>query len=189
MRSDREEALEAEIARLDGLGLKSCAAVAPAPRTAATHISTDLTRRWLAYELQVKRLRRPRSGNPASPEAALARPSRPILTIRHRPTSVSSPALVLTREWNGIDTPCHGPGGGLRVPRRALRIAVASGAPNHRHPLVGAARSLASSAEGRRRHDGADPPLRRLHPQVLGGGARTGLQLPPCPDGRPARPT
>ena len=37
MRSDREETLEAEIARLDGLGLQELRqAVAPAPRTAAT---------------------------------------------------------------------------------------------------------------------------------------------------------
>ena len=55
MRSDREQTLEAEIARLDGLGLQELRQVwrqrlgAP-PR----HISTELTRRRLAYELQVK---------------------------------------------------------------------------------------------------------------------------------------
>ena len=55
MRSDREETLEAEIARLDGLGLPELRQVwrqrlGPPPR----HISTELTRRRLAYELQVK---------------------------------------------------------------------------------------------------------------------------------------
>src|SRR5580704_14709361 len=55
MRSDREQTLEAEIARLDGLGLQELRQVwrqrlGPPPQ----HISTELTRRRLAYELQVK---------------------------------------------------------------------------------------------------------------------------------------
>jgi Protein of unknown function (DUF2924) len=55
MRSDRENTLEAEITRLDGLGLQELRQVwrqrlGPPPR----HISTELTRRRLAYELQVK---------------------------------------------------------------------------------------------------------------------------------------
>ena len=51
MRSDRENTLEAEITRLDGLGLQELRQVwrqrlGPPPR----HISTELTRRRLAYE-------------------------------------------------------------------------------------------------------------------------------------------
>jgi hypothetical protein len=76
--------------------------VAPAPRTAARHISTELTRRRLAYELQVKlycglkpetrrRLKQLYKAFKADP--------------RHTPSSNLGlkPGLVLTREWNGTE--------------------------------------------------------------------------------------
>ena len=103
MCSDHEETLEAEIARLDGLGLQELRQVwrqrlGPPPR----HISTDLTRRRLAYELQVKlygglkpetrrRLKQFYKAFKADPH--------------HMPSSNLGlkPGLVLTREWNGID--------------------------------------------------------------------------------------
>ena len=103
MRSDRELTLEAEIARLDGLGLHELRQVwrqhlGPPPR----HISAELTRRRLAYELQVKvhgglkpetrrRLRQFYKAFKADPH--------------HTPSSSLGlkPGLVLTREWNGTE--------------------------------------------------------------------------------------
>jgi hypothetical protein len=103
MRSDREQTLEAEIARLDGLGLqelrqvwRQCIGLPP------QHISTELTRRRLAYELQIRaygglkpetrrRLRQYYKAFKADPD--------------HRPSSNLGlkPGLVLTREWNGTE--------------------------------------------------------------------------------------
>jgi hypothetical protein len=103
MRSDREETLEAEIARLDGLGLQELRQVwrrrlGPPPQ----HISTELTRRRLAYQLQVKvygglkpetrrRLKQFYKAFKADPH--------------HTPSSNLGlkPGLVLTREWNGTE--------------------------------------------------------------------------------------
>ena len=103
MRSDCEETLEAEIARLDGLGLHELRQVwrqrlGPPPR----HISTELTRRRLAYELQVKlygglkpetrrRLKRFYKAFKADP--------------RHTPSSNLGlkPGLVLARDWSGTE--------------------------------------------------------------------------------------
>jgi hypothetical protein len=101
MRSDREETLEAEIARLDGLGLQELREVwrqrlGPPPEIA----STDLTRRWLAYKLQVRtygglkpetrrRLRQLYKAFKANPSYTPA----PNLGLK--------PGLVLSREWNG----------------------------------------------------------------------------------------
>lgn len=103
MRPDQEEALEAEIGRLDGLGLQELRRVwrqrlGPPPQ----HISTELTRRRLAYELQVKvygglkpetrrRLRQVYKAFKADPH--------------HTPSSNLGlkSGLVLTREWNGAE--------------------------------------------------------------------------------------
>ena len=103
MRSDQQETLEAEIARLDGLGLHELRQIwrqhlGPPPR----HISAELTRRRLAYELQVKvhgglkpetrrRLRQFYKAFKADPH--------------HTPSSSLGlkPGLVLTREWNGTE--------------------------------------------------------------------------------------
>jgi hypothetical protein len=103
MRSDREETLEAEIARLGGLGLHELRQVwrqrlGPPPQ----HISAELTRRRLAYELQVKvygglkpetrrRLKQFYKAFKADPH--------------HTPSSNLGlkPGLMLTREWNGTE--------------------------------------------------------------------------------------
>ena len=103
MRFDREETLEAEIAHLDGLGLQELRQVwrrrlGPPPQ----HISTELTRRRLAYELQVKvygglkpetrrRLKQFYKAFKANPD--------------HTPSSNLGlkPGLVLSREWNGTE--------------------------------------------------------------------------------------
>ena len=112
MRSDRDETLEAEIARLDGLGLQQLRQVwrqrvGPPPQ----HISIELTRRRLAHELQVKfygglkpetrrRLKQLYKAFKADPN--------------HTPSSNLGlePGLVLAREWNGtehrvLDLPCQ----------------------------------------------------------------------------------
>jgi hypothetical protein len=103
MRSDCEETLEAEIARLDGLALQQLRQVwrqrlGPPPQ----HISTELTRRRLAYGLQVKvygglkpeirrRLKQLYKTFKADPH--------------HTPSSNLGlkPGLLLTREWNGTE--------------------------------------------------------------------------------------
>ena len=103
MRSDREETLEAEIAGLDGLGLQKLRHVwrqrlGPPPQ----HLSAELTRRRLAYELQVKvygglkpetrrRLKQFYKAFKADPH--------------HTPSSNLGlkPGLVLTRERNGTE--------------------------------------------------------------------------------------
>lgn len=103
MRSNPEQTLEAEIASLDGLGLQELRRVwrqrlGPPPQ----HISSELTRRRLAYELQVKaygglkpdirrRLKQLYRAFKADPQ--------------HVPSSNLGlkPGLVLTREWNGTE--------------------------------------------------------------------------------------
>ena len=103
MRSDREETLEAEIARLDGLGLHELRGVwRQRLGTPPQHISADLIRRRLAYELQVReygglkpetrrRLRQYYKAFKANPH--------------HTPSSNLGlkPGIVLAREWNGTE--------------------------------------------------------------------------------------
>jgi hypothetical protein len=103
MRSDREETLEAEIARLDGLGLHELReAWRQRLGTPPQHVSADLTRRRLAYELQVReygglkletrrRLRQYYKAFKANPH--------------HTPSSNLGlkPGIVLAREWNGAE--------------------------------------------------------------------------------------
>jgi Protein of unknown function (DUF2924) len=103
MRSNREQTLEAEIASLDGLGLQELRQVwrqrlGPPPQ----HISSELTQRRLAYELQIKvygglkpeirrRLKQLYRAFKADPQHT---PS-PNLGLK--------PGLVLTREWKGTE--------------------------------------------------------------------------------------
>jgi len=103
MRSDHQDTLEAEIARLDGLGLQELRQVwrqrlGPPPQ----HISTELTRRRLAYELQVKAY--------GSLKAETRRRLKQFYKAfnadpRHTPSSGLGlkPGLMLTREWNGTE--------------------------------------------------------------------------------------
>ena len=103
MRSDCEETLEAEIARLDGLGLQELRQVwrqrlGPPPQ----HISTDLTRRRLAYELQVKLY----GGLKPETRRRLKQFYKAFKADPHYTPSSNlglKPGLVLTREWSGID--------------------------------------------------------------------------------------
>jgi hypothetical protein len=103
MRSDREETLEAEIASLDDLGLHELRQLwRQRLGLPPQHISAELTRRRLAYELQVKvygglkpetrrRLKQLYKAFNADPH--------------HTPSSNLGlkPGLVLTREWNGTE--------------------------------------------------------------------------------------
>lgn len=103
MRSDHDETLEAEIVRLDSLGLQELRKVwLECLGTPPQHISTELTRRRLAYELQVKeygglkpqtrrRLKQLYKAFKADPDYA--------------PTSNLGlkPGVVLSREWNGTE--------------------------------------------------------------------------------------
>ena len=103
MRSDREETLEAEIARLDGLGLQQLRQVwrqrlGPPPQ----HISTELTRRRLAYELQVKVY----GGLKPKTRRRLKQLYKAFKADPHHAPSSSlglKPGLLLTREWNGTE--------------------------------------------------------------------------------------
>ena len=101
MRIECDEALEAEIARLDGLGFQELREIwrqrlGPPPEIA----STDLTRRWLAYELQVQAYGGLRS-------ETRRRLKQLYKAFKTNPTYTPTrnlglkPGLVLTREWNG----------------------------------------------------------------------------------------
>ncbi|MBN9488982.1 MAG: DUF2924 domain-containing protein [Alphaproteobacteria bacterium] len=101
MRIECDEALEAEIAHLDGLGFQELREIwrqrlGPPPEIA----STDLTRRWLAYELQV-----PAYGGLKSETRRrlkqLYKAFKTNPTYTPTPTLGLKPGLVLTREWNG----------------------------------------------------------------------------------------
>ena len=103
MRSYREQTLEAEIARLGDLGLHELRQVwRQRLGLPPKHLSAELTRRRLAYELQVKvygglkpetrrRLKQFYKAFKADPH--------------HTPSSNLGlkPGLLLTREWNGTE--------------------------------------------------------------------------------------
>lgn len=101
MRIEYDETLEAEIARLDGLGLQELRKIwrqrlGPPPEIP----STDLTRRWLAYELQV------RAYGGLKPEShrrlrQLYKSFKTNPAYTPTPNLGLKPGLVLTREWNG----------------------------------------------------------------------------------------
>jgi hypothetical protein len=101
MRTEYDEALEAEIAHLDGLGLQELREVWRRRLGTPPDIaSTDLTRRWLAYELQVKAYGglKPETRRRMKQlyKAFKANPS-----YTPAPNLGLKPGLVLTREWNG----------------------------------------------------------------------------------------
>jgi hypothetical protein len=102
MRSADSGTLEAEIARLNDLGLAELRRVwKERLGTPPAIASTDLTRRWLSWELQAqasggfdattrRRLRRLCKAFRADP---------PSITL---PDSGLSPGSMLAREWNGV---------------------------------------------------------------------------------------
>ena len=102
MRSAYDGTLEAEIARLNDLGLDDLRRVWKERLGTPPAVgSTGLTRRWLSWELQA----RARGGFDATTRRRLRHlgkafradpPSAPLPTIGPRPGS------VLTREWNGV---------------------------------------------------------------------------------------
>jgi hypothetical protein len=175
MRSDREETLEAEIARLDGLGLQELRQLwrqrlGPPPQ----HISTELTGDGLPMNCR-SRSTVASNRKPGVDCGSTTRLSRPIPTIRHRPTSVSSRVSCSLENGTAPNTVS-------RFGRRASSIATSNSGRCRRWlaELPAAAgrgrRSLASSAD-------ADPPMRRLYPQIFGGGAGTVVQFPTRPEG------
>jgi hypothetical protein len=102
MSSRRDDALAAEIARLDGLGLGALRdlwreRLGSPPRFA----STELTRLWLAWELQA----RARGGYDPATRRWLKQLSRSS-KADGAPTSAArgalKPGVVLTREWGGV---------------------------------------------------------------------------------------
>ena len=102
MRSAGNNGLEAEIAQLNDLGLAELRRVwkervGPPPALA----STDLTRRWLSWELQAQT----RGGFDATTRRRLRQLRK---TSRADPPSTAlsaigpGPGSILTREWNGV---------------------------------------------------------------------------------------
>jgi hypothetical protein len=102
MSSRHEDTLAAEITRLDGLGLGALREVwrqrlGSPPRFA----STELTRLWLAWELQA----RARGGyDPATRRRLkqLSKSSKGDATPTSAALGVLKPGAVLTREWGGV---------------------------------------------------------------------------------------
>jgi hypothetical protein len=103
MRSDREETLEAEIARLDGLGLHELRGLwRQRLGTPPQHLSADLTRRRLAYELQVREY----GGLKPETRRRLKQFYKAFKADPHHTPSSNlglKPGLVLSREWNGTE--------------------------------------------------------------------------------------
>jgi Protein of unknown function (DUF2924) len=84
---------------------------------------TDLSRRWLAWELQAKKrggfdagTRRRRRALAKSLKAEPAPETASIIGVK--------PGTVLAREWAGKTHRVDGAGGGLRLERTELRVAV-----------------------------------------------------------------
>lgn len=102
MKAGQVDTLEAEIARLGGLGLAELREIwsqclGSPPRIA----STELTRRWLAWELQA----RVRGGFDAATRRRLRQLAKSFKAeagakAAHDPAL--KPGTVLTREWNGM---------------------------------------------------------------------------------------
>ena len=102
MRSTYDSALEAEIARLNDLGLAELRCVwKERLGKPPTLISADLMRRWLSWELQA----RARGGFDAKTRRRLRQLSKahradvPSTTLFH---AGPGPGTMLTREWNGV---------------------------------------------------------------------------------------
>jgi Protein of unknown function (DUF2924) len=102
MSSGHDDTLAAEIARLDGLGLGALRdfwrqRLGPPPRFA----STELTRLWLAWELQARA-----SGGYDPATCRRMKQLSNSLKVDATPTSAAlgalKPGAVLTREWGGV---------------------------------------------------------------------------------------
>ena len=102
MRSDRTQALEAEIARLNDLGLAELRRVwKERLGTPPAIASTDLTRRWLSWELQAQA----RGGFDATTRRRLRQLCKAFRTQPPSKTLLNtgpSPGTILTREWKGV---------------------------------------------------------------------------------------
>ena len=102
MRSADNDTLEAEIARLNDLGLAELRGVwKERLGTPPAVTSTDLMRRWLSWELQA----RPRVASMPRRVGALDSSARRFEPIRRRhrcPILGPKPGSMLTREWNGV---------------------------------------------------------------------------------------
>lgn len=101
MSAKHDDALAAEIAQLDGLGLEALRNLWRQRLGRPQHFaSTEMTRLWLAWELQAKA----RGGFDPATRRRLKQLSNPS-TSDAPPTSPASGALkpgtVLTREWGG----------------------------------------------------------------------------------------
>src|SRR5260370_29216302 len=103
MRRDREQTLEAEIARLDGLGLHELRQVwRQRLGTPPQHISANLTRGRLAYELQVREY----GGLKPETRRRLTQDYKAFKTNPdHTPSSNLGlkPGVRLAREWTGAE--------------------------------------------------------------------------------------
>ena len=102
MRRVPRSTLQAEIARLDGLGLPELREIWQQRIGAPPQLSsTELTRRWLSWELQA----RVRGGLDAATGRRLRQlgksvRSNPTIDPAGRPSP--APGSVLMREWNGV---------------------------------------------------------------------------------------
>lgn len=101
MSAKHDDTLAAEIAQLDGLGLEALRNVWRQRLGTLHHFaSTEMTRLWLAWELQAKarggydpatRRRLKQLSNPSKGDAPLTSPA----------SGALKPGTVLTREWGG----------------------------------------------------------------------------------------
>jgi hypothetical protein len=102
MRSAYNGTLEAEIARLNDLGLAELRRVwKERLGTPPAIASTDLTRRWLSWELQAQ----VRGGFDATTRRRLRRlckAFRADASLKTLPDSGPRPGSMLAREWNGV---------------------------------------------------------------------------------------
>ena len=188
MQSEKNKTLEAEIARLDDLGLDElrelCGTfwvtrcLTMARLCCADGLPTSCRPGCTAIcqsecEHRLKRLHKAFKADPSL--HACARPRR---KARHR----ADPDLARR------NAPGAGNGSGLRVSGRAVRVPVGGGPTHHRHPLVGPsvfrpARGERRPINDRRRSDAA-PSI----PASLRRRGWTRPSTPSMPSGRPARP-
>jgi hypothetical protein len=103
MRSDREETLEAETVQTGDLGLHELRGLwRQRLGTPPQHLSADLTRRRLAYELQVREY----GGLKPETRRRLKQFYKAFKADPHHTPSSNlglKPGLVLSREWNGTE--------------------------------------------------------------------------------------
>lgn len=101
MSGRHDDALAAEIAQLDGLGLEELRNLWRERIGSPQHFaSTEVTRLWLAWELQAK----VRGGFDPATRRRLKQLSRPAKADAHSALTASTalkPGTVLTREWGG----------------------------------------------------------------------------------------